>query len=76
LVHCNFKVDCVIARAVSRMADILAWSMPVLAENGLVILGKKPEIDKEATQAETLPFTLRQRVQQPFGCLVVYQMNE
>jgi 16S rRNA (guanine527-N7)-methyltransferase len=40
----SFKVDAVIARAVSRIYDILSWSIPVLRKNGLVILGKKPEI--------------------------------
>lgn len=72
----QLKVDCVIARAVSRVVDILTWSIPVLKEDGLVILGKKPDIEKEAAQAEKLPFSLQERVQQPFGLLAVYRLNK
>jgi 16S rRNA (guanine527-N7)-methyltransferase len=72
----SFKVDAVIARAVSRIYDILSWSIPVLRKNGFVILGKKSEIEKEATQAEQLPFRLIKTIEQPFGLLVIYQMNE
>jgi 16S rRNA (guanine527-N7)-methyltransferase len=72
----QLKVDSVIARAVSRVVDVLTWSMPVLKDGGFVILGKKPEIEKEATQAEKLPFTLQERVQQPFGLLVIYRLNK
>jgi len=72
----KIKVDCVIARAVSRIYDILSWSVPVLSKNGTVILGKKSDIEKEAAHAEQLPFRLREMVQQSFGLLAVYQMNE
>jgi 16S rRNA G527 N7-methylase RsmG len=72
----SFKVDAVIARAVSRIYDILSWSIPVLRKNGFVILGKKSEIEREATLAEQLPFRLIKTIEQSFGLLVVYQTNE
>lgn len=71
-----FPVDRVIARAVSRIFDILLWSIPVLCEGGLVILGKKPEIEKEATLAKQLPFTLINQIKQPFGLLVIYRLDK
>ena len=72
----SFKVDAVIARAVSRMYDILSWSIPVLRKNGYVILGKKSEIEREAAHAEQLPYRLIKTIEQPFGLLVIYQTNE
>lgn len=73
LYRSKIKTDAVMARAVSRIFDILSWSMPVLETNGLVILGKKKDIDKELQQAETLPFSLYQKIPQPFGYLVIYK---
>lgn len=70
------EVDFVIARAVSRIQDILTWSLPVLSEGGLVILGKKPEIEKEAADAKQLPYMLVNQIQQPFGLLVIYRLNK
>jgi 16S rRNA (guanine527-N7)-methyltransferase len=72
----KIKVDCVIARAVSRIYDILSWSLPVLTKNGTVILGKKPDIEKEAAHAEQLPFTLVNTIEQTFGLLVVYRLDK
>jgi len=73
LYRSKIKVEAVMARAVSRIFDILSWSMPILEPNGIVLLGKKKEISEEVLKAEILPYSLYQQINQPFGYLVIYK---
>lgn len=71
--YINEKVDIVCARAVSRVKNILSWAMPILKKEGIVLLGKGFNIEKEVKDSSDLPFELIESVNTNFGFLLVYK---
>jgi 16S rRNA (guanine527-N7)-methyltransferase len=76
LAKINEEFDVVCARAVNRMNIVLTWSKPVIKENGLVLLGKKRDIEKEIEDCHNMPFGIVEIVKQPFGSLVILKKFE
>lgn len=54
----SMKFDIICARAVSRANYILKWCLPVIKDNGLVIMGKGRDVDEEILDCADLPYTL------------------
>jgi len=72
LYRLSMKFDIICARAVSRVNNILKWCLPVIKDNGLVIMGKGRDVDKEILDCVDLPYTLVEKREQTFGSLIIF----
>ena len=69
----DIKFDIVCARAVSRAANILKWSLPIVKIGGLVIMGKGKNLDKEISDCSVLPYKLVEKIEMAFGYLLIFK---
>lgn len=70
----KWRVEAVVARAVSRIEFLLFWSKPILLQNGRVILGKGLHYKDEIHQTKSNAFHLESTHPQPFGSILVYRL--
>jgi len=70
----KWRVEAVVARAVSRIESLLSWSEPILHQNGRVILGKGLHYETEIHQTKSGSFHLESIHPQPFGSILVYRL--
>ena len=66
----GLSFDVVVARAVNRIGTILSWVKDVLKQDGIVLLGKKKDIEKELREISP-PFILEALLQTSFGYIVI-----
>lgn len=69
----DWRVQAVVARAVSRIRHLLTWSYPILERQGRVILGKGKHCEEEIADIPSHLFSLLQQTHQVFGSLVVFE---
>ena len=60
----KWRVQAVVARAVSRIGNLLSWSEPILERQGLLILGKGQHCEKEIQNTISDTYTLLHQVSQ------------
>lgn len=70
LYRTNFIFDTVVARAVNRIETVLSYVKSNIKSGGLVVLGKKKDIEKEL-KSIVEPFKLEELRETPFGFIVV-----
>ncbi|MEF3244497.1 MAG: 16S rRNA (guanine(527)-N(7))-methyltransferase RsmG [Caldisericaceae bacterium] len=66
----DIKFDVVVARAFNRIETILSFIFNNIKQGGLIVLGKKEDIQEELKQIKH-PFVLNELVKTHFGYIVV-----
>ena len=66
----DISFDVVVARAVNRIGTILLWAKDVVRQDGIVLLGKKKDIEKELREISP-PFALEALKPTSFGYIVI-----